>query len=63
MVVKRSKKLLSRIQSRKKMKEELEQTISEAATSETEEGSKQIGQMKKLKRQSALQSKKDKLKK
>ena len=58
-----AKKLLSRIQSRKKMKEELEQTISEAATSETERAQKQIGQMKKLKRQKALQSKKDQAKK
>ena len=58
-----AKKLLSRIQSRKKMKEELEQPISEAATSETERAQKQIGQMKRLKRQKALQSKKDQAKK
>ena len=44
-------------------KEELETTISEAAPTETERAQKQIGQMKKLKRQKALQKKKDQAKK
>ena len=54
--------LMSRI-NRRKMKEELENTISEAAPSETERAQKQIGQMKKLKRQKQLQTRKDSAKK
>ena len=57
-----ARNLLSRIQ-RRKMKEELENTISEAAPTETERAQKQIGQMKKLKRQKELQKKKDDAKK
>ena len=58
-----AKKLMSRI-TKRKMKEELEtKTISEAAPSETERAQKQIGQMKKLKRQKQLQKKKDQAKK
>lgn len=58
-----AKTMLSRIQKRKKMKEDLETTISEAAPTETERAQKQIGQMKKLKRQKQLQKKKDQAKK
>jgi len=58
-----AKSMLSRIQSRKKMKEELEKTISEAAPSETERAQKQIGQMKKLNRAKDLQKKRDEAKK
>lgn len=59
-----AKQMLSRIQSRKKMKEELEiQTISEAVPSETERAQKQIGQMKKLNRAKDLQKKRDEAKK
>jgi len=59
-----AKSMLSRIQSRKKMKEELEsQTISEAVPSETERAQKQIGQMKKLNRAKDLQKKRDEAKK
>ena len=54
--------LFNRIQ-RRKMKEELETTISEAAPSETERAQKQIGQMKKLNRQKDLQKKRDDAKK
>ena len=54
--------LMSRI-NRRKMKEELENTISEAAPSETERAQKQIGQMKKLNRQKDLQKKRDEAKK
>ena len=54
--------LMSRI-NRRKMKEELENTISEAAPSETERAQKQIGQMKKLGRQKDLQKKRDDAKK
>ena len=54
--------LMSRI-NRRKMKEELENTISEAAPSETERAQKQIGQMKKLNRQKDLQKKRDEDKK
>lgn len=58
-----AKKMLSRIQSRKKMKEDLElKTISEAP-SETERAQKQIGQMKKLNRAKDLQKKRDEAKK
>jgi len=57
-----ARQLLSRIQ-RRKMKEELEQIISEAAPSETERAQKQIGQMKKLNRQKDLQKKRDEAKK
>ena len=59
-----AKSMLSRIKSRKKMKEELEsQTISEAVPSETERAQKQIGQMKKLNRAKDLQKKRDEAKK
>lgn len=58
-----AKQMLSRIQSRKKMKEELEQVISEAVPSETERAQKQIGQMKKLNRAKELQKKRDEAKK
>lgn len=60
-----ARQMLSRITNRKKMKEELEkQTISEyGVPSETERAQKQIGQMKKLKRQKALQDKKSTAKK
>jgi len=60
-----ARQMLSRITNRKKMKEELEkQTISEyGVPSETERAQKQIGQMKKLKRQKALQDKKSSAKK
>ena len=54
--------LFNRIQ-RRKMKEELETTISEAAPSETERAQKQLGQMKKLNRQKDLQKKRDEAKK
>jgi len=54
--------LFSRIQ-RRKMKEELEQTISEAVPSETERAQKQIGQMKKLNRAKDLQKKRQEAKK
>jgi len=60
---KKSGKLISRISKRKKMKEELEQTIMEAVPSETERAQKQIGQMKKLNRQKDLQKKRDEAKK
>ena len=58
-----AKQMLSRIQSRKKMKEELEAQIVEAAPSETERAQKQIGQMKKLNRAKDLQKKRDEAKK
>jgi hypothetical protein len=58
-----AKKLISRISRRKKMKEELEQIISEAVPSETERAQKQIGQQKKLNRQKDLQKKRDEAKK
>jgi hypothetical protein len=58
-----AKNLFSRINRRKKMKEELENLISEAAPSETERAQKQIAQQKKLNRQKELQSAKDKAKK
>lgn len=58
-----AKSMLSRIQSRKKMKEELEAQIVEAAPSETERAQKQIGQMKKLNRAKDLQKKRDEAKK
>lgn len=59
-----AKQMLSRIQSRKKMKEQVEETIiSEAVPSETERAQKQIGQMKKLNRQKDLQKKRDEAKK
>lgn len=57
-----AKKLFSRISRRKKMKEELEQIISEAVPSETERAQKQIGQQKKLNRQKDLQKKRDEAK-
>lgn len=43
-----ARQLLSRIKTRKKMKEDLEKIISEAAPSETERAQKTISQMKKL---------------
>lgn len=58
-----ARQLLSRIQNRKKMKEDLELTISEAAPSETERAQKTISQMKKLGRQKELQKKRDEAKK
>ena len=57
-----AKNLLSRISKRKKMKEQLETIISEAVPSETERAQKQIGQMKKLKRQKDLQGKRQEAK-
>ncbi len=58
-----AKELMSRI-NRRKMKETVEEKqISEAAPSNTERAQKQIGQMKKLKRQKQLQSRKDSAKK
>ena len=58
-----AKNLMSRINKRK-MKEQVEETqISEAAPSNTERAQKQIGQMKKLKRQKQLQTRKDTAKK
>lgn len=58
-----AKNLLSRINRRKKMKEELETIISEAAPSETERAQKQITQQKKLNRAKDLQKKRDEAKK
>jgi len=58
-----AKNLISRISKRKKMKEELENLISEAAPTETERAQKQIAQSKKLNRQKELQSAKDRAKK
>lgn len=59
-----AKSLLSRINRRKKMKEELEQNIiSEAAPSETERAQKQIAQQKKLNRAKDLQKKREEAKK
>lgn len=53
-----AKTMLSRITKRKKMKEQVEETIiSEAVPSETERAQKQIGQMKKLTRAKDLQKK------
>ena len=58
-----AKELMSRINKRK-MKEQVEEKqISEAAPSNTERAQKQIGQMKKLKRQGQLQKKKEQAKK
>lgn len=58
-----AKELMSRI-NRRKMKETVEEKqISEAAPSNTERAQKQIGQMKKLKRQKQLQTRKDSAKK
>ena len=59
-----AKSMLSRITKRKKMKEQVEETIiSEAVPSETERAQKQIGQMKKLNRSKDLQKKRDDAKK
>jgi hypothetical protein len=53
-----AKQMLSRINKRKKMKEQVEETIiSEAVPSETERAQKQISQQKKLTRQQGLQKK------
>lgn len=57
-----AKSMLSRI-SQRKMKEELEATISEAVPSETERAQKQIQQGKKLGRQKDLQKKREEAKK
>lgn len=57
-----AKKLFSRINRRKQMKEQLEQIISEAVPSETERAQKQIAQQKKLTRQKDLQKKRDEAK-
>lgn len=57
-----AKNLLSRISRRKKMKEELNNIISEAAPSETERAQKQIAQQKKLNRSKDLQKKRDEAK-
>ncbi len=58
-----AKDLMSRINKRK-MKEQVEENqISEAAPSNTDRAQKQIGQMKKLKRQGQLQKKKEQAKK
>lgn len=59
-----ARQMISRINRRKKMKEELQTPlISEAVPSETERAQKQIGQMKKLNRQKELQKKRDEAKK
>ena len=59
-----AKSMLSRITKRKKMEEQVEETIiSEAVPSETERAQKQIGQMKKLNRAKDLQKKRDDAKK
>ena len=59
-----AKELMSRINKRKMKKEQVEEKIvSEAAPSNTERAQKQIGQMKKLKRQGQLQKKKEQAKK
>ena len=59
-----AKDLMSRINKRKMKKEQVEEKqISEAAPSSTERAQKQIGQMKKLKRQGQLQKKKEQAKK
>jgi hypothetical protein len=57
-----AKNLLSRISRRKKMKEELEQLISEKAPSATEKVQKQISQQKELNRRKDLQAARDKAK-
>jgi len=57
-----AKNLLSRISRRKKMKEELEQLISEKAPSATERAQKQISQQKELNRRKDLQQTRDKAK-
>lgn len=57
-----AKNLLSRISRRKKMKEELDNQILEAAPSETERAQKGIAQQKKLKRAKELQKKRDEAK-
>ena len=55
-----AKQMLSRITTRRKMKEQVEETIiSEAVPSETERAQKQIGQMKKLNRAKDLQKKRE----
>jgi len=59
-----AKRMLSRITTRRKMKEQVEETIiSEAVPSETERAQKQIGQMKKLNRAKDLQKKREEAKK
>jgi len=57
-----AKNLLSRISRRKKMKEEIEQLISEKAPSATERAQKQISQQKELNRRKDLQQTRDKAK-
>ena len=58
-----AKSLLDRINRRKKMKEQVEETIIVEKQTETERAQKQIGQMKKLGRQKELQKKRDEAKK
>ena len=58
-----AKQMLSRINKRNKMKEELEAQLSEAAPSETERAQKQIQQQKKLNRSKDLQKKREDAKK
>jgi len=58
-----AKQMLSRIQRRKKMKEDLEQIVVEGAPSETERAQKTIQQQKKLKRAKELQKKREDAKK
>jgi len=58
-----AKQMLSRINKRSKMKEELETQLSEAAPSETERAQKQIQQQKKLNRSKDLQKKREEAKK
>ena len=58
-----AKQMLSRINKRNKMKEELETQLSEAAPSETERAQKQIQQQKKLNRSKDLQKKREEAKK
>lgn len=59
-----ARQMLSRITNRKKMKEQVEETIiSEAVPSETERAQKQIAQLKKLNRAKDLQKKRDEAKK
>lgn len=57
-----ARNLLDRINRRKKMKEELETTLSEKVATETERAQKQIAQGKKLQRKKDLQKKRDEAK-
>ena len=58
-----ARNLLDRINRRKKMKEQVEETMIVEKQSETERAQKQIGQQKKLGRQKELQKKRDEAKK